>query len=329
MSVGNERPQVRTAQELERKYALLLGNTEAIKQTEVGLVKVNNILNSFISATIGDLETLQAQLDGQIDTWYGSDEPTLLNEPSVNWQVSEYPDHVGDIYYDRETGTTFQFIEENGTYLWDEINSSLMSEIFGMANAAQDTADNKRRVFFTTNDVDTPTPPYDTGDIWIKNVGGTTGEMYICQIARIDGESYVSGDFVISTKYTDNTVALSAQEAAAQAMQKALDVYTDGTLLDLNFSKRLILNDDQVADELKSKIRFEDGSILFSAGNSTIQLKIDNDSIDFLNVTDPSNPILLASWSATNNQATSTELKLGNFAFIPRDNGSLDFKKVA
>lgn len=314
MSVKTERPQVRTAQDLERKYALLLNSGTAIKQTETGLVKVNNILSEFIAATIGDLETLQDQLDGQLDTWYGDYHPTLLTEPTTSWQVSEYDDHVGDLFYDNSTGITYKFSEESGVYSWEEVDSSLMSEILAMANSAKDTADNKRRVF-----VSQPTPPYETGDLWLNDQ-----ELYVCQIARQTG-SYTSGDFIIATKYTDDTVALSAQQAAAIAQQKALDVEATTDTLKLNFEKRLVLDDDTVIDEKYSTITFEDGSIVFSAGDARIKMVIDNDSIEFR---DAQSNKILASWSAEEQIATSTTLNLGNFAFIPRDNGSLGFRKV-
>ena len=312
MSVKTERPQVRTAQDLERKYALLFNMETAIKQSEAGLVKVNNILNEFIAATIGDLETLQQQLDGQIDTWYGSEEPTLLNEPASSWQVSEYNDHIGDLYYNNNNGLTYQFSENDGTYSWTQIDSSLMSEILSMANAAKDTADNKRRVFVVE-----PTPPYDTGDLWLNNK-----ELYICQISRQSG-SYTSGDFIIATKYTDDTVALSAQQAAELAEEKALDVEAKHDSLQLNFDKRIILNDDTVVDEKFSTITFEDGAIKLAAGDSIIKLVMDNDSIEFQD--DSGN--VIASWSAISGTTRTSELLLGNFAFIPRANGSLGFRK--
>lgn len=314
MSIKADRPQVRTAQDLERKYASLLNSGTAIKQTETGLVKVNNILSEFIAATIGDLQTLQAQLDGEIDTWYGSGVPTLSNEPASNWQVSEYENHIGDLYYDQNTGDTYQFSEDNGTYSWIEVESSLMSEILSMANAAKDTADNKRRVFVTQ-----PSPPYERGDLWLNNQ-----ELYVCQIAKGTTGTYEDGDFIIATKYTDDGTALSAQQAAQRAYNKAMDVYTDGTMMDLNFSKRLVLDDDSVVDEKFSKITFQDGAITFSAGDSKIKIVIDNDSIEFQD----NEGNVFASWNATQDIATTTTLNMGNFAFIPRDNGSLGFRKV-
>ena len=263
MSAKTERPQVRTAQDLERKYAQLLSSGTAIKQTEVGLIKVNNILNEFISATIGDLETLQAQLDGQIETWYGSYTPTLLNEPASGWQ--DYSQHIGDLFYDNSTGKTYQFSETDNVYSWDEINSSLMSEILSMANAASDTADNKRRVFVVQ-----PTPPYDRGDLWLDNQ-----ELYVCQIAKESG-TFASGDFIIATKYTDDTVALTAQETAEIAEQRSINLKAEHDKLQLNFDKRIILNDGSELATNPSTITFEDGAIVFAAGNSIITNSTNN-----------------------------------------------------
>jgi hypothetical protein len=317
MSVKTERPQVRTAQDLERKYAALFGMETAIKQSQTGLIKVNNILNDFIAATIGDLETLQNQLDGQIDTWYGSYEPTLLNEPVSNWQVSEYNDHVGDLFYNNNTGATYQFTEDNGTYSWNQVESSLMSEILSMANAAKDTADNKRRVFVTQ-----PVPPYDTGDLWLNNQ-----ELYICQIARQSG-SYTSGDFIVATKYTDDTVALSAQDIAEQAEEKAVNLKAEHDKLQLNFDKRIILNDGSELATNPSTITFEDGAIVFAAGNSRVRIRIDNDSIDFQKVENGVS-VTFASWSASDKSSSTTTLNLGDFQFkVREDNGSLDFNHI-
>lgn len=310
MSIKTERPQVRTAQDLERKYADLFKEIPNIKRTEVGLVNVNNILSEFITATIGDLQTLQNQLDGEIDTWYGNEAPTLLNEPASNWQVSEYNNHIGDLYYDQSTGNTYQFIENEGIYSWEQIESSLMSEILSMANAAKDTADNKRRVF-----VNQPSPPYDRGDLWLNNQ-----ELYICQIAKASG-SYTSGDFIVATKYTDDTTALSAQQAAELAEQKALDVEATTNSLKLNFDRRILLNDSTVVDDKYSTIAFEDGSIIISAGNSIVKLKIENDRIGMY-----FNGLLISSW--IQDEFTARQINLGNFAFIPRENGSLGFRKV-
>ena len=91
MSAKADRPQVRTAQDLERKYANLLNSGSAIEMNTKTITKVNTLLSQFIASTVGDLETLQSQLDGQINTYYGNEEPTLLNYPTSEWLVEDYP----------------------------------------------------------------------------------------------------------------------------------------------------------------------------------------------------------------------------------------------
>ena len=217
------------------------------------------------------------------------------------------------MYYDNNSGNTYQFNEDNGTYQWEKIESSLMSEILSMANAARDTADNKRRVF-----VNQPVPPYETGDLWLDN-----GDLYVCQIAKAYDETFSSSDFIIATKYTDDTIALTAKQTAELAEEKALDVEATANSLKLNFDKRIILDDSSVVDEKYSTITFEDGAIKLAAGDSIIKLVMDNDSIEFQD--DSGN--VIASWSAINGTTRASELLLGNFAFIPRENGSLGFRK--
>ena len=59
------------------------------------------------------------------------------------------------------------------------------------------TYDKKRQVF-----VEQPIPPYDVGDLWIRNE-----ELYRCQTTKGSGETFEENDWIIATKYTDDTVA--------------------------------------------------------------------------------------------------------------------------
>ncbi len=74
-------------------------------------------------------------------------------------------------------------------------------------------------------------------------------------------------------------------------------------------------------------IRFIDGNIILGEVNNSLMLKISNDKISFLQ-----NGIEVA--YMTNNKLYITDgeflnsLQLGNFAFYPRSNGNLSFKKI-
>ena len=47
-------------------------------------------LNTFISAVYDPkIAELQSQIDGQLETWFYDHEPSLQNEPAVNWTTNE------------------------------------------------------------------------------------------------------------------------------------------------------------------------------------------------------------------------------------------------
>ena len=153
-------------------------------------------LNTFIAATVADIEKLQNQIDGTITTYYYTGVPTLNNEPAVNWTTDEIKsEHIGDLYYDQTTGHSYRFLYEDNQYKWVEIADSDVAEALRLANEAKDTADSKRRVFATT-----PFTPYDVGDLWLRNK-----ELYVCKTARTAAQVYSEIDFEKATKYTDDT----------------------------------------------------------------------------------------------------------------------------
>ena len=191
---------VRTAQDLERKYDL--AGIEKLKQDynsqNQEIKEVNNELKDFVSSVTETIGELQDQVDGNITTWFYSGVPTLQNEPASSWSTDEEKNnHLGDLYYDKETGYAYRFSLENNTYSWIKLIDSDVTEALALANSAKDTADSKRRVF-----LEQPTPPYDNGDMWIKN-----NEIYICQISKGQGETFAENDFINNLKYTDDTVA--------------------------------------------------------------------------------------------------------------------------
>lgn len=187
-----------TIEKLKKQYKLDSSQLkQAIQQEIAKLNKVENELNNYIKAVTKNLEDLQNQVDGNITTWFFSGVPTLENKPAEEWtDTTEKDKHIGDLYYDQETGYAYRFQLVNNVYSWNKLTDNDVTEALALANAAKDTADSKRRVFITQ-----PSPPYDNGDFWINN-----NEIYICQIAKQSGE-FNSNDFINSLKYTDDTKA--------------------------------------------------------------------------------------------------------------------------
>lgn len=89
------------------------------------------------------------------------------------------------------------------------------------------------------------------------------------------------------------------------------------------------LDDDTQAQfmEIVKYIRFVNGNIILGQVGNELELKIQNNRIQFLQ-----GGAEVAYFSNNKLYVTDGEfinsLKLGNFAFMPRENGSLDFKKV-
>ena len=84
---------------------------------------------------------------------------------------------------------------------------------------------------------------------------------------------------------------------------------------------------DAQFQEINKYIRFVDGNIILGEDGNQITLKIQNDRISFLE-----NGVEVAYFANrklyVNDGEFINSLKLGNFAFVPRANGNLSFKKV-
>ena len=157
-------------------------------------------LASFTSTVSGELDDLQSQIDGSIQTWFYNGMPTMSNAPASDWTTDDLKNnHLGDLYYDLDTGYAYRFMVQNGIYSWSRLADSDVTTALQNAAKARDTADNKRRVFVTT-----PTPPYDVGDLWVQ---GSGGDIKRCQTAKTSSQSYAAADWVLASKYTDDTKA--------------------------------------------------------------------------------------------------------------------------
>lgn len=179
----------RTAQDLELKYNLaqLLGMKKNFEFFENSLTKINNELNNTINAL---LINLSGVLDTQteVSLYYSEGKPTTSNFPANTWDNLE--EHYGDLYYDQTTGYVYQFKENSTWKINDDVN---LIQAMALTNIEVDTTEDKeRKVFFNT-----PSPPYSSGDWWIKE----DGTLYICQLGKTEG-SYEERDFIISSKYT-------------------------------------------------------------------------------------------------------------------------------
>ena len=229
---------LRTPEDLERKYNLndILTLKENYELQKKGLNKVENELNNFVIATGKNLKELQDQVDGNITTWFYSGVPTDSNEPAKYWTTdNEKNNHLGDLYYDKDTGYAYRYSLDNDVYSWIKITDNDVTQALAIANSAKDTADSKRRVFVVQ-----PTTPYDVGDLWIKDE-----ELYRCQTTKSKDETFEENDWIIATKYTDDTKANQVGENLTILSGTVTEIRKDVDKLDTTMTNTTKLVDEQ------------------------------------------------------------------------------------
>lgn len=260
-----DRNGVRSAADLERKYDLssLVSIKKAVETQAEGINKTNATLEQFMESTLGDIENIQSQIDGQIHTFYYSGVPSMSTPPVTEWTIEEYGNHLGDLYYDKDTGYAYRFYFDIKTnaYGWEQVVDVDVTEALAIANAAQDTADSKRRVF-----VAQPEPPYDNGDLWFNE-----GEIFICQIAKASGETFATDDFITATNYTDDTLAtqvgneLEVVRGTVTTIKESQDEFR----INLETTTKLVDQNKQEVDSIIENMTYSFGTKDLTIASST------------------------------------------------------------
>lgn len=160
---------------------------------------------SQLNAIVGDIDVLQSQVDGKVETWFSTDNPVLgdgtinpVIEPYATWLAEDTRAiHTGDTYvyfeFDVVNPTqknilvTFRFAFDTDTevYEWYVFEDDLASEALQTALNAQETADGKIITFYQT------APPITNesslGDLWLDS--DNDDKMY-----RFNGSTWVAVD---------------------------------------------------------------------------------------------------------------------------------------
>lgn len=179
-------------------------------------------LSDYAETVTGSLGELQDQIDGQIETFYYDYEPTLQNKPASDWtNATERKKHIGDLFFNKTTGYAYRFMQDGATWGWTLVQDTDITKAMKAAEDAQNTADHKRRVFVTK-----PQPPYDIGDLWSQGED-EGGDILTCTVSRAKGASYVQSDWQKLNKYTDDTKAEEALEAASLARNMTMQLDND------------------------------------------------------------------------------------------------------
>lgn len=182
----------KTAQKIANQAQIVADS--ALKGTKENTAQMAQMVIDFN----GDIENLQDQIDGNITTWFYDVDPAMDLPPAVDWDTDEKKNtHLGDIYYNTVKGYAWRFMKSGSTYSWERITDTDVTKALADAAKAKDTADSKRRVFYNI-----PTVPYDAGDLWVQ---GSDGDILRCAQAKTSAGSYDRNDWILASKYTDDS----------------------------------------------------------------------------------------------------------------------------
>ena len=175
------------------KFISADGTTKNVSDLDSVAQETKDYINNTLP---GVLSEIQAQLDGQIEQFFETYDPTTSNAPANSWTTTALKeDHLGDLFYNTDTGKVFRWVKESGVYKWQELQDSELAQALALANDALALAMTKRRIFTTT-----PTPPYEVGDLWVQ---GAAGDIMRCKTARASG-NYSSSDWEKASNYTSD-----------------------------------------------------------------------------------------------------------------------------
>ena len=92
-------------------------------------------------ATKTSVDTLQNIADNAIESWYLVGVPSGKNKPASDWTTDTLKkQHVGDMYYDKDTGYSYRWLQEGTAYKWVQIKDNDITNANVVANEAKSTA---------------------------------------------------------------------------------------------------------------------------------------------------------------------------------------------
>ena len=237
---------------------------------QTAIANQESAMNTALAGVQESLGSLQNQIDGEVTAWFLKGVPTLDNQPAADWKVynadgsldkeatnAEYQRHEGDTY------TNMSSYEEDGenagkswrwckgtsdspatTWHWHLIADSDAVKALVEAGKAQATADGKSTTF-----VKQPTN-YQVGDLWILQTdsdhpAGKKGDILT---ANQHSTAYNASHWSKNVKYTDDTAANAAKQAADNAKKVADAAQADATkaltnLADINQDGRVYISE--------------------------------------------------------------------------------------
>lgn len=178
--------------------------------------ELSSTIKTYETTFNNKIEGLQTQIDGNIETYFEDYAPSDSTYPTNEWTTKTEKDkHLGDLFYDNSTGYSYRYTQDSqGYYKWIKLSDSDITKALEEAQKAESLANTKRRIFYQT-----PTAPYDEGDLWCQ---GEDGDILLCTTSR-EAEFHES-DWEKKNKYTDDTLAKTVQEDLANNYMSTTEI---------------------------------------------------------------------------------------------------------
>lgn len=322
--------------EVRQELNTISGNVTTLSTTKLD----NSVFNNFITT---QYNPLVSNVDSKIESFYQN------TDPSTTWStLLEKSTHKGDIWYDTASQRTYVYYEDTSTsptsyyWQWQNVPTSLINEV-----------DGKGTIFVGLT---IPVDPTE-GDLWFKSTeegiytyvnndwveynkytDDTAADEAILQANSLTTElgevkDNIRDNYVTTQTFNSTTGTLSTRVGVVET-----DYVKTTTLNQKSSEFEIAIKDAKSAADnaqgdvntinttLNNYFTFAQNGLTISVGNSNIKLKIDNDSIDFMN-----GDKLIATWKIESGNIASSTLNLGQYQFTTRGTGanqSLDFKHV-
>ena len=253
----NDNKTPRTVQDLMRRFdfGAILGLKQNVEIQKKNLYKIESELNGMLNSFIINLaDVIDSQSD--VSLWFYDYQPTTSNVPYSSWVNKQ--DHDGDLFYDQSTGRVYQYKYSSDSWI-EKTDETLVSAMATTNVGIDTTSDHERKIYFNQ-----PTPPYESGDWWIKS----DGTLYICQLGKASGD-YEDEDFINSANYVatvavknnnEITVLKGTVTKISESYVSVTDLATGGsTIIDGGNIKTGTINTDLVTIANNNVVIDEDG----------------------------------------------------------------------
>lgn len=264
-------------------------------------------------ATKTSVDTLQNIADNAIESWYLAGVPSGTNKPASDWTTDTLKkQHVGDMYYDKDTGYSYRWLQEGTAYKWIQIKDNDITTANAVANEAKSTADQAKA------GVDSLTTRVTSAETNIEQ----NSEAITLRATKTEVTEAVDTGVQTSKTYTDTELTQTSEEIR-------FDFNKSITSSSSELQSRIDDNDvdtNQKFSEINKYIRFVDGKIILGETGNELMLTIQNNRVSFTQ-----SGVEVAYFSENklhiNKAEVLTSMKIGNYELTPRTDGGLALRK--